>query len=53
MENSFQKWASDYASAFGFTVSLLGNWVVLHKDGRAVECMSVQGVQQACKESNK
>ncbi|CAK7259113.1 MULTISPECIES: hypothetical protein [unclassified Shinella] len=46
--NSFQKWADDYARAFGFVVTLRGNWVELHKDGKTYECMSVQGVQAVC-----
>lgn len=51
--NSFQKWADDYARAFGFIVTLRGNWVELHKDGKTIECMSVQGVQAACAERSK
>lgn len=47
--NSFQQWASDYARAFGFVVTLKGNWVELHKDGETIECMSAEGVQAACK----
>lgn len=46
--NSFQKWAGDYARAFGFVVTLRGNWVELLKDGETFECMSVQGVRAAC-----
>ena len=49
MENRFQKWAGDYARAFGFQVTLKGNWVELHKGGETYECMSVQGVQAICK----
>lgn len=46
--NSFQKWADDYARAHGFIITLRGNWVELHKDGRSIECMSADGVQRAC-----
>lgn len=46
--NNFQRWADSYARAFGFLVTLKGNWVELHRDGETVECMSVQGVQAAC-----
>lgn len=46
--NSFQKWADDYARAFGFIVSLRGNWVELHRNGETTECMSAQGVQAVC-----
>lgn len=46
--NSFQKWARDYAGAFGLTVSPKGNWVVLVKGLVQVECMSAAGVQAAC-----
>ena len=49
--NSFQKWASDYARAFGFVVTMRGNWVELHKDGKTHECLSVAGVQKVCEES--
>lgn len=44
--NSFQKWAADYARAFGFIVTPRGNWVELHKDGERFECFTVRGVQE-------
>lgn len=46
--NQFQAWASDYARAFGFIVTPRGNWVNLTRAGETTECMSVEGVQQAC-----
>ena len=46
--NSFQNWADIYARTFGFTVTPVGNWVTLHKDGASVECMSAKGVQLCC-----
>ncbi len=46
--NAFQKWADDYARAFGFTVTLKGNWVELTRNGETIECMSAEGVQAAC-----
>lgn len=46
--NSFQKWADSYARAFGFVVTMRGNWVELHCNGHTIECMSVAGVQKAC-----
>lgn len=46
--NQFQQWASDYARAFGFVVTLKGNWVELTRNGETIECMSAQGVQAAC-----
>jgi hypothetical protein len=51
--NQFQKWAHDYARAFGFIVTTRGNWVELHRNGETIECMSVQGVQEACEKSSK
>lgn len=53
MHNSFQKWAMDYARAYGFAVTTKGNWVELHKDGQTHECFSVQGVQQICGKHGK
>jgi hypothetical protein len=46
--NSFQKWAQAYASKFGFRVTAHYNWVDLHKEGKTIELMSVQGVRAAC-----
>ena len=46
--NSFQRWANDYARAFGFVVALKGNWVELTRNGETTQCMSVEGVQNAC-----
>ena len=48
MMNSFQKWADSYARAFGFVVTLKGNWVELTRNGETIECMSAAGVQTAC-----
>lgn len=49
--NRFQKWADDYARAFGFTVSPIGNWVTLNRDGeKPIECYTAAGVQAACGE---
>ena len=48
MPNQFQIWANDYARAFGFVVTLRGNWVMLHRNGHEIECMTAQGVQAAC-----
>lgn len=50
--NRFQKWADHYARAYGFTVTPKGNWVVLERNGQSIECMSVQGVQDACAQAN-
>ena len=47
--NSFQKWANDYANNHGFTVTLRGNWVELHKDYETFECMSEEGVLRQCR----
>lgn len=47
-KNSFQSWAESYARAYGFTVTLKGNWVELTRDSVTLECMSVQGAQDAC-----
>jgi len=47
-ENTFQRWANDYARAFGFIVTLQGNWVKIHKDGESQDCLSVSGMQAAC-----
>ena len=47
-KNSFQSWAESYARAYGFTVTLKGNWVELTRDSVTLECMSAQGVQDAC-----
>ena len=46
--NSFQKWADDYARAFGFIVRPFANWVILERDGQPIEVMSVRGVQDLC-----
>jgi hypothetical protein len=46
--NSFQRWARDYARAFGFDFAAQGNWVILFKDGHCYERMTVQGVQSLC-----
>lgn len=49
MQNRFQKWADNYARAFGFVVEPRGNWVALYKDGVEIaECMTVAGVQALC-----
>lgn len=49
MANRFQKWADNYARAFGFVVVPQGNWVVLFKDGIEIaECFTVAGVQACC-----
>ena len=48
MTNSFQKWADAYARAYGFTVTLKANWVILERDDQKIECMSVNSVQVAC-----
>ena len=47
-KNAFQVWAESYALAYGFTVTLRGNWVELTHNGVTLECMSAQGVQDAC-----
>lgn len=47
MFNSFQEWATEYVKQFGFTATIKGNWVELHKDGETIECMSYQGVLDA------
>jgi hypothetical protein len=48
LPNSFQKWAQDYARAYGFQVDLTGNWVSLYINKHSIECMSTRGVQEAC-----
>lgn len=48
--NRFQKWADDYARAFGFIVTMKGNWVEIRGGNQTIECMSVQGVQDACRQ---
>jgi hypothetical protein len=46
--NSFQKWADHYARAYGFVVTLRGNWVELHKERNVYECLSMAGVKDIC-----
>jgi hypothetical protein len=48
--NTFQKWAEEYAAGFGFTVTTKGNWVVVAGGNQTVECMSEQGVKDACRQ---
>lgn len=45
--NSFQQWASAYATPRGFAVTMRGNWVELAKAGETITCMSVDGVKRA------
>lgn len=46
--NSFQKWASDYARAFGWIVVPYGNWVILDDGDVRYEAMSAERVQEIC-----
>lgn len=48
--NSFQVWAQRYAGGLGFLVVKRGNWVVLIGHAREIECMTVAGVEEACRE---
>ena len=51
--NRFQKWADDYARAFGFVVVPHANWVDLHRNGETIECMTAEGVQRACEAASR
>lgn len=46
--NTFQRWASDYARAFGWIVTPKGNWIEMARDGETHEVMSAEGVQALC-----
>lgn len=47
--NSFQKWAMDYARAFGLIVTPFSNWVMIaDRAGALNEAMTAQGVQAIC-----
>jgi hypothetical protein len=48
--NSFQQWARGFCAARGFTIMPYANWVVVQGFGLSVECMSEQGVRNACSE---
>jgi len=48
--NTFQKWADDYARAFGLIVIPCGNWVTIYQGSTSREAMSAKGVQAICAE---
>jgi hypothetical protein len=52
--NSFQRWASDYARAFGLSVTPFSNWVMIAApDGSLAEVMTSQGLQAFCNQHHK
>lgn len=46
--NTFQRWACDYARAYGFPARPFCNWVIVTRDGQDIEVMTAQGLQDLC-----
>lgn len=46
--NTFQRWACDYARAYGLPARPFCNWVIVTRDGQDIEVMTAQGLQDLC-----